>query len=159
MNDQEEAVPAKPASSKHTPEAQLKASIATLDPKTQKLLRSVRTAVRKRFPTLNELAYQYATSIVIAYSPTDRGIEGIVSIAARADGVRLYLNQGVKLPDPTGILLGSGRQTRYIQVGAASQVADPDVETLIALAVEQASVAVPSKGRGTLVIKSGGAAG
>ena len=50
----------KPDSRKRTPEAQLRAYIDRLDPKNQKLFRSVRAAVRKRFPTANELAYDYS---------------------------------------------------------------------------------------------------
>jgi hypothetical protein len=38
-----------------TPEAQLRSYIDRFDPKNQKLIRSVRAAVRKRFPTANEL--------------------------------------------------------------------------------------------------------
>ena len=144
----------KPDSSKRTPEAHIRSSIDRLDPKNQKLMRSVRAAVRKRFPTLNELAYDYATSFVVGYSPTERGSDGIVAIAARADGVRLYFGQGVDLPDPKGLLLGSGRQTRFLQVKAASQFAHPDVEALVAVAIEQAIVPVPSKGPGKIIIKS-----
>jgi len=144
----------KPDSSKRAAEAHIRSSIDRLDPKNQKLMRSVRAAVRKRFPTLNELAYDYATSFVIGYSPTERGIDGIVAIAARADGVRLYFGQGVDLPDPNGLLLGSGRQTRFVQVKAASQLAHPEVEALVAVAIEQAIVPVPSKGRGKIIIKS-----
>ena len=50
-------------SKKRTPEAQLRASIDKLDPKNQKLFRSVRAAVRKRFATANELAYDYGRSV------------------------------------------------------------------------------------------------
>jgi hypothetical protein len=39
------------------------------------------------------------------------------------------------LPDPQGLLLGSGKQTRYIRVEAASQLSSPDVEALIAAAI------------------------
>jgi hypothetical protein len=156
-SDREDEVTMKPDSSKRTPEAHLRSSIDRLDPKNRKLMRSVRAAVRKRFPTLNELAYDYATSFVIGYSPTERGIDAIVSIAARADGVRLYFTQGVRLPDPKGLLLGSGRQSRFVRVEAASQLAHPDVEALVAVAIEQASIPVTSKRRGTLIIKSVGA--
>ena len=147
----------KPDSRKRTPEAQLRAYIDKLDPKNQKLFRSVRAAVRKRFPTANELAYDYNNSIVISYSPTDRGIDGIVAISARATGVALYFNQGPKLPDPKGLLRGSGKQTRFIQVEAASELAHPDVEALIAATIDQARVPLPSKGKGSLIIKSDGA--
>lgn len=150
-------MPVKAASTKPTPEAQLRACIDKLDPKQQKLFRSVRAALRKRFPTANELAYDYSHSLVISYSPTDRGIDAPVAIAARADGAFLYFNQGPKLPDPKGLLQGSGKQTRFIQVTAASQLADPDVEALIDATIDQASIPLPTEGKGSLIIKSDGA--
>ena len=112
--------------------------------------------MRKRFPTANELAYDYGHSLVISYSPTDRGIDAVVAISARATGVSLYFNQGPQLPDPKGLLLGSGKQTRFIQVEAASQLAHPDVEALIAATIDQARASLPSKGKGSLIIKSDG---
>ena len=54
-----------------TPEAQLRSLIEKFDPKDQKLIRSVRSAVRKRLPTA-ELLYDYKSFFVIGYSPTDR---------------------------------------------------------------------------------------
>jgi len=140
---------------KVTPEAQLRALIEKLDPKDQKLFRSVRSAVRKRLPAANELVYDYTGNLVIGYSPSDRGIEGIVAISARPDDVRLYLTQAPRLSDPTKLLMGSGKQARYIPVEAASRLAHPDVEALIAAAIDQASVPLPSKGRGTVIIRSG----
>src|SRR5688572_26159844 len=98
------------------PETQLRACIDKLDPRYQKLFRSVRAAVRKRFPTANELAYDYPRALVISYSPADRGIDSIVAIRGDATGVSLYFNQGPQLPDPKRLLRGSGKQTRFIQV-------------------------------------------
>ena len=139
---------------KDTPEAQLRSLIEKFDPKDQRLIRSVRSAVRKRLPTANELVYDYSSFFVIAYSPTEQGIEGIVSIAARPDGVRLYLTKGPQLPDPKKLLMGSAKQVRFIPVEAASRLKHPDVEALIAAAIEQASVPLPSKGGGRLVTKT-----
>jgi hypothetical protein len=139
---------------KPTPEAQLRAFNDRFDPKHQKLIRSVRAALRKRLPTANELAYDYSSFFVIAYSPTDRGIDGIVSIAARADRVDLYFTHGPQLPDPKKLLLGSGKQTRFVRVETARQLADPDVEAFIAGAIDRASVPLPSKGKGSLIIKT-----
>ena len=147
----------KPGSRKLTPEAQLRSFIDKLDPKVQKLIRSVRAAIRKRFPTANELAYDYGHSVVISYSPTDRGIDGIVSISARATGVALYFNQGPQLPDPKNLLLGSGKQARFLRVDAASQLAHPNVEALIAAAIDQARVPLASKGKGRLIIRGAAA--
>ena len=137
-----------------TPETQLLSLIEKFDPKDRKLIRSVRSAVRKRLPAANELLYDYGSFFVIGYSPTERPTDGIVSIAARPDGVRLYLMQGPRLPDPKKLLMGSGKQVRFIQVEAARRLAHPDVEALIAAAIDRAEVPLPSKGRGTLILKS-----
>jgi hypothetical protein len=140
-----------------TPADQLRSYIDRLDPKNQKLIRSVRAALRKRFPTANELAYDYRQFVVIGYSPTDRGIDSIVAIAARATGVSLYFSQGPELPDPKRILRGSGKQVRFVQLEAARQLAQPDVEALISATIDQARIPFPSKGKGCLIIKSAAA--
>ena len=142
---------------KGTPEAQLRSLIEKFDPKDQKLIRSVRSAVRKRLPSANELVYDYSHALVIGYSPADRGIDSIVAIRACATGVSLYFSQGPQLPDPKRLLRGSGKQARFIQVEAASQLAHPDVEALIAATIDQARIPLPSKGKGSLIIKSDGA--
>jgi len=141
-------------SGKPTAEAQLRSFNERLDPKHQKFNRSVRAALRKRFPTANELAYDYSSFFVISYSPTEQGIDGIVSIAARADGVDLYFSHGPQLPDPKKLLKGSGKQTRFIRLETVRQLAHPDVEAFMAAAIDLASVPLPSRGKGTLIIKT-----
>lgn len=135
-------------------EAQLRSFIEKFDLKDQKLIRSVRSAVRKRLPTANELVWDNYNFFVIGYSPTDRPTDSIVSIAARASGVGLCFIHGAQLPDPKRLLLGSGKQTRFIRVEAASQLAHPDVEALIAAAIAQARTPLPEKGHGRLVVRS-----
>lgn len=138
-----------------TPEAELRSFLSRFDSKEQKVFRAVRSSLRKRFPTVNELAYDYPHSVVIGYSPTDRGIEAVVAIAARADGVFLYLAQ--QLPDPKKLLRGSGKMARFLRVDAADRLEHPDVEALIVAAIEHATVPVPSEGKGKLVIQSSAA--
>ncbi|MES2129566.1 MAG: hypothetical protein V4463_20020 [Pseudomonadota bacterium] len=137
-----------------TPAAQLDSYIDRLDPKNQKLIRAIRTALRKRFPTANELAYDYTTFLVIGYSPSERGIESIVAVAARPTGVFLYFNQGPQLPDPTKILQGKGKQTRFIQLETASRLLAPEVEALVRATIEQAKIPFPSEGKGNLIMMS-----
>jgi hypothetical protein len=143
---------AKPEPRKPAPEAELRSCVSRFDPKHQKVFRSLRTAVRKRFPTANELAYDYGTHVVIAFAPTDRAIESILAIALRANGVQLYFNQGKTLPDPKKILLGKA-QTRFVWIEAAKQLARPDIKALIAAASERAMVSFASRGKGTLTIR------
>lgn len=141
---------------KVTPEAQLKALIAKRDPAHQKLIRAVRSAVRKRFPTANEIVYDYGNSLVISYSPSEHGIEGIVSTAARAGGVDLYFNQGHRLPDPKKLLMGSAKQVRFIHLETARRVAHPDVEALIVAAIKASAVRLPSTGSGSVIVRTDG---
>lgn len=150
-------MPVRSSDAASTPEARLRALIAKCDPKHQKLIRAVRAALRRRLPTANELVYDYASSLVIAYSPTERGIEGIVSTTARASGVDLYFNQGPKLPDPKQLLRGSGRSTRFIALESARRLAHPDVEALIAAAIKRSAVPLPKSGKGQVILRTDGA--
>ena len=53
-------------------EDQIEGFIDKFDPENQTLIRSVRKAFRKRFPTANELVYDNYNFFVIGYSPTER---------------------------------------------------------------------------------------
>ena len=139
---------------KRSPESRLRLFYERFGPKHRKLIRAVRAAVRRRFPSANELAYDYSSFILLAYSPTERGIDAFVSIAARANRVDLYFNNGPKLPDPKELLRGSGRQTRYIRLEKAAQLLHPDVKALIAAAKDLARTPLAPKGKGTLIIKT-----
>jgi hypothetical protein len=145
---------AKSLSATTTPESQLRSLIGKFDPEAQRLIRAVRSALRKRLPTANELIYDYRTFFVIGYSPTENGIESIVSTAARPDGLRLYFLNGPELPDPKKLLMGSAKQVRYIPVDAASRLKHPDVEALIAAAIARSRVRLAAKGGGKLVTKT-----
>ena len=135
-------------------EAQLKAFINKFDTRDQKLIRAVRRAVRKRFPTANELVWDNYNFFVIGYSPTERPSDSIVSIAARANGVGLCFIHGATLPDPKKLLLGSGNQTRFIRLEEADELARPEVEALVAAAIKQAKIPLATSGRGKLIIRS-----
>ena len=135
-------------------ETRLRSFIDKFAPEDQRLIRAVRGAVRKRFPTANELVWDNYNFFVIGYSPTERPTDSIVSIAARANGVGLCFIHGASLPDPKKLLLGSGKQTRFIRVESAKKLLHPDVEALIAAAIDQAKVQLPASGRGRLIIRS-----
>ena len=135
-------------------ETQLAAFLAKFNSDDQRLSRAVRTAVRKRFPTANELVYDNYNFFVIGYSPTTRPSDAIVSIAARADSVSLCFIHGAALPDPKKLLQGAGTQTRFIRLESAAVLARPEVEALVAAAIARARAPLPSTGRGTLIIRS-----
>ena len=134
-------------------EQHIKSSIATFKPKHQPLIRSVRNALRKRFPSADELVYNYPNAFVIAYSPTERGSDAVVSISAGAGGLRLVFTQGATLPDPKKILLGSGKQTRHIWIESPGTLRLPEVNALLKTALDRAKIPLHRSGRGIQIIK------
>ena len=135
-------------------EKQLKGFIAKFEPRHQTRIRAVRKALRKRFPTAYELAYDNYNFFVLGYGPTERPSDCIVSMAAGANGVGLCFIHGASLPDPKKILLGSGNQTRFIRIESVDLLARPEVEALVAAAAALAKTPLRASGRGKLIIRS-----
>ena len=135
-------------------EKQLKTFIDKFEPKNQILIRSLRKALRKRLPTANELVYDNYNFFVIGYASTERPTDAILSIAAGANGVGMCFIRGASLPDPKKILLGSGKQTRFIRIESAKVLAIREVEALIAAATAQSKTPFPATGKRKLIIRS-----
>ena len=135
-------------------EKQIDGFIAKFDPKMQKLIREIRAALRKRFPTAVELVYDNYNFFVIGYGPSERPSEYLVSLAANSKGVGLSFNHGSKLQDPHRILLGSGAVNRFLRLPGAAELKRPEVEEMLAAAVAQLKVPLPEKGKGYCVIRS-----
>lgn len=136
------------------PESELRGFIAKFDPENRRLIRAVRKALRARFPTAFELAYDNYNFFVLGYSPTERPSDAVVSMAAGASGVGLCFIRGARLPDPKKILLGSGSQTRFIRLPSADVLTRPEVKALIAAAVAQSRTPFRRAGKPMLVIRS-----
>ncbi len=135
-------------------EKQLKTFIDKFEPKHQILIGEVRKALRKRLPTAHELVYDNYNFFVIGYAPTERPTDSILSIAAGANGVGLCFIRGASLPDPHKLLLGSGKQTRFIRIESAKVLASPEVEALIAAATALSKTPLPATGKRKLIIRS-----
>jgi len=137
-----------------SPEVQLREFIAKFTPEHQRVIRTARRALRKFFPTAIELVYDNYNFFVIGYSPTVRPSDGLVSIAAAANGVGICLLQGAKLADPDGLLQGSGKQTRFLRLKDGSELKDPRVQSLLSAANLQAKTAMKPDGKHCLIIRS-----
>ena len=138
-----------------TPEQQLKGFIAKFTPAMGKLIRECRAAMRKRFPHANELVYDNYNFFVIGYCATERPSDCVVSLAANSKGIGLSFYYGSTIPDPRGILEGSGNQNRFVRlVDGAATLSKPEVAELIDAAEAQADTPFPKAGRGKLIIRS-----
>jgi hypothetical protein len=132
---------------------QLATFIARFDDANQKLIRSVRAALRKRMPAANELVYDNYNFFVIGYSSSERPSDCIVSLSANAHGLNLNFYWGATLPDPDRLLEGGGTQNRFLRIASASDLARPEIEALLAAAIAQGKVPLPVRGRGKLIIR------
>ena len=82
----------------------------------------------------SELLYNtYAVSNVFTYS--HRLKEAFIHIATYSRHVNLGFNRGKLLPDPQGILEGTGKLIRHIRVESASTLRKPAVKSLITAAI------------------------
>ena len=143
-----------PTTSSQSPAKQLAAFIAKYDTSVAKLARAIRAATRKRLPTAIEIVYDNYQFLAIGFSATERASDCVVSLAVSPNGVALSFYYGSTLPDPQGILLGSGNQHRFVRLPSAATLATPAVEALIRAALAQAKTPMPATGKGYTIIKS-----
>ena len=128
--------------------------IAKFDPPIAKLTRAARSILRKRFPTAIELVYDNYNALAIGYSSTERTSDVLFSLAVYARGVNLYFMYGRSLPDPDGLLQGSGNQGAFVRLDDLSMLDNQGVKALIDAAVKQAEPPLASRGRGYTIVKS-----
>ena len=137
-----------------SPAAQLKGFIGKFEPAMALRIRACRAALRRRFPTANELVYDNYNFFVIGYCTSERPSDCVVSLVANAKGVGVSFYYGATLPDPHHLLQGSGRQNRFIRLPDAATLVRSEVEALLAAAAAQSDPPFPASGGGTLVIRS-----
>jgi hypothetical protein len=137
-----------------TPEQQLKGFIAKFDPAMGMQIRECRSAMRKRFPTANELVYDNYNFFVIGYCTTERPSDCVVSLATNSKGIGLSFYHGATLPDPHRILQGSGNQNRFVRLDGVATLSRSEVQELLDAAEAQADPPFVKTGKGKLIIRS-----
>ena len=137
-----------------SPAKQLAGFIAKFDTANARLIRALRAELRRLLPTAIEIVYDNYNFFVIGYSATERPSDCIVSLAAAANGVGLSFYHGASLPDPEHLLLGSGKQNRFIRLKNVETLRSAGVRKLIHVAVAQSRTPPVVKGGGYLIIQS-----
>jgi hypothetical protein len=139
-------------------EAQLASYFAKYEPAMVKLGKALRAKMRARLPGLFEIVYVYENqdALLISYSPTEHGYEGVCSIALYPREVKLGFGQGAQLSkwDPNKLLQGHGKTVRHVVLNAAADLDRADIEALIAAALKLAKVRPDASAKGSLIIKA-----
>ena len=136
-----------------SPARQLDGFLSKFDPETRSLIKAARAVLRKRWPGANELVWDNYNFFVIGYCTSERPSSCIVSIAAAANGVGISFYRGATLPDPHRVLLGAGKQNRFIRLESVATLARPEVRALLAAAAQQDRPPL-APGKGKLIIRS-----
>jgi hypothetical protein len=93
----------------------------------------LRALVLEVFPDAIEMLDQPAKLIGYGF---DRGYKGLVcGIALHKAHVNLMFAQGAELPDPTGLLTGTGKRARHIKIQQPGDVDHPEVRALLEAAI------------------------
>lgn len=139
-------------------EARLASCFAKYEPAPAKLGKALRTKLRARLPGLSEIVYLYERqeSLVISYSPTENGYEGVVTLSLQPDVVKLFFSGGPQLSkaDPKKLLQGSGAKVRYVVLEKAADLDRPEIEALMEFALELARVRPAAGTQGALIVRA-----
>ena len=140
-------------------QAQLDSFLAKYDPEVETVARRALAKMRKLMPGAIEMVYDNYNWLVIGFSPTERPSEAIFSIVMPPGRVTLCFLQGAGLPDPAKRLQGTGHVVRNIRLYDAGQpdakvLDDPEVRSLINVALNRAKVPMPPGVRRKLIIRS-----
>jgi len=133
---------------------QLAGFLARYEPSVARLARAARAALRKRFPTALELIYDNYQFLAIGFSATERASDCLFSLAVSPKGVALSFYYGAELPDPRGVLLGTGRQNRFVRLESAATLSAAPIVELMQAAVARARTPLPVGRRGRSIVKS-----
>ena len=138
-------------------ETQLASYFARYEPAIVKLGKALRAKLRDRLPGLFEVVYFYdrQDALVIAYSPTEHGYDGLCSIALYPNRVNPYFAQGALLSksDQNKLLQGRGK-VRHVVLNAVADFDRPEIEVLMAAALKDAKLRLDPSAKGSVVIRA-----
>jgi len=135
-----------------SPIAQFSEFLSRFPPDIVALVKRCLPKLRRAFPGSYELVYDYSNSLVVGFGMSEHGYEAIVAIAIFPQWVRLYFDKS--LPDPRGLLEGSGAKVRSVTLKAASDLDRGDLAALVKAAIKHSGVTFPRTHPTRMVIKS-----
>ena len=95
----------------------------------QALAREATRLIRRLLPDVDESADSSGGLISFGYGPGYKGM--VCTLILSKTGVKIGLVRGSELDDPRGLLEGSGKVHRYIQMKSAADLRRPGVSALI----------------------------
>jgi hypothetical protein len=145
----------KPTRATASPKSQLEGFISKYSPGVAADGRATLGKLRRLVPGAVELVYDNYNWLVVGFGPTERASEAVLSVVFTPRWITLcFLQNGPRLPDPDGLLRGSGKVVRSLRLASASDLNQRPVRSLIDAALDRALVRIDPTGRPRLVIRS-----
>ena len=139
-------------------EAQLATYFAKYPPPMAEFGKALRAKLRARLPGLFEIVYVYErqNALVISYSPTEHGYEGVCTMTLFPDRVHLGFGRGAELSksDPGKLLQGSGKTVRYAVLHTVADFDRPGIEALMGAALKLAKVRPDASAGSAMILKA-----
>ena len=127
--------------------------IAKRPPAMAQLTHAVLARMRRHLPGATELVYEKKRSLVIGFCPGERASSVINSVAVYTRWINLYFFEGDALPDPEGLLQGTGSMVRSIRITDLDAMDRPAVKALIAAARKAAHPPLNPKAKRRVIIR------
>ena len=139
-------------------ETQLASYFAKYEPPIVRLGKALRAKLRARLPGLFEIVYVYESqkALVISYSPTERGSDGLCAIALYPRCVKLFFMQGPLLSksDPNKLLQGRGKTVRHVVLNSVADLDRAEIEVLMVAALKLAKLRLDASAKSSVIIKA-----
>jgi hypothetical protein len=110
-------------------EADVKRLLSEHPPELQAIERALRTTIRARFPGAVEQVDFGNKLIAFGRSMKIRGL--LFAIIAHKTHVNLQLADGAVLPDPQGLIEGTGKRIRHVKIRSVEAASSPQVVAVI----------------------------
>jgi hypothetical protein len=110
-------------------EADVDRLLAEHSPELQAIERALRTTIRARFPDAVEQVDFGNRLIAFGRSMKIRGL--LFAIIAHKVHVNLQLADGAALPDPHGLIEGTGKRIRHVKIRSVEAASSPPVVAII----------------------------
>lgn len=114
-------------------ETSLELFLEPYSPAVREIVLKTRARILSAFPGALELVDP--PSKIIAYGHGRKYAELVCAIAPFASHVNLMFSRGAALPDPDGLLQGSGKRARHVKIATLADLEQPGLQALLAAAI------------------------
>lgn len=119
-------------------------TVAEADPQVQVLARHLRDLIAAVYPDVVEVPWPKQQIVGYGVGPK-KMTEHFCYIAVHSTYGNLGFNYGAHLPDPDGLLEGSGKAFRHVKIYSQADVKQPALRKLLEAAVKERENALSAK--------------